>query len=208
MSEFSDRDFVAGSLIGTRTWRIDNYGRLAAVTVGAFWTPGVNEAKCLKGEYATGGMLSQMITFTLGSGNYLVPSPIYTAAPAPEPESAPENHMPGSLRCQCGYYAYFTEASNPYHVERQGVIEGIVEGYGLVTVGTKGFRAQRARIVALVVPPEDFMAPMEWVKGNYPEAEVFQDRAEAFRAHPLTVPAPEKTPESDPDFWTRPVAFS
>jgi hypothetical protein len=60
----------------------------------------------------------------------------------------PGDHVPvGTARCRCGFYAY--------HVKRDGgdfsgAVDGIVEGYGVVTVGSKGFRCQKARILALV----------------------------------------------------------
>lgn len=58
-------------------------------------------------------------------------------------------HVPGQLHCSCGFYAYYTIDDAP--LARQGIV-GIVAGTGRVTAGQKGFRAQRAQILALVVP--------------------------------------------------------
>jgi hypothetical protein len=52
----------------------------------------------------------------------------------------------------CGYWAYWL--LQPYEsLSRAGLpVCGVVEGYGAVLLGTKGFRAARARIVALHLP--------------------------------------------------------
>ena len=57
-------------------------------------------------------------------------------------------HKTASRDCTCGFYAYFSPAYN----QLGGDVEGVIEGHGRATVGTKGFRVERAKIVALVVP--------------------------------------------------------
>ena len=59
-----------------------------------------------------------------------------------------KKHHVASVDCSCGFYAYFSPGAD----QLSGDVEGIIEGYGRVTVGSKGFRAERAKIVALVVP--------------------------------------------------------
>lgn len=68
--------------------------------------------------------------------------------PAPEPEIAEPVHRVGQMGCTCGYYAYMDGKSNP-HDSPDNVL-AIIEGYGLVTVGNRGFRAEKARLVAMV----------------------------------------------------------
>lgn len=57
------------------------------------------------------------------------------------------------LGCSCGFYAYYN-GYNEY-LDSNAIV-GIIEGYGETVIGTRGFRSQKARIVALapVVPLE------------------------------------------------------
>lgn len=65
-----------------------------------------------------------------------------------------EKHQVASLDCgQCGFYAYFKDRDSDYHSSNR--VTGVIEGAGRVTAGDLGFRAERARIVALTVPPQD-----------------------------------------------------
>lgn len=57
------------------------------------------------------------------------------------PESVPRRP------CGCGFWAYW----QPEAVDRSGV-SGVVEGFGRTLIGTRGFRAEKARIVALTKP--------------------------------------------------------
>lgn len=55
--------------------------------------------------------------------------------------------------CQCGFYAYtdinsIIENSHPQPYS----VFGLIKGHGKVTIGTKGFRAEKADIVALAAP--------------------------------------------------------
>ena len=55
------------------------------------------------------------------------------------------HHEVGRRDCGCGFYAYFDRKSSFI-----GHINGVVESYGKVTAGTKGFRAQKAKVVGIV----------------------------------------------------------
>lgn len=62
------------------------------------------------------------------------------------------NHRAGQLNCACGFYAYW-DGENSRHVGFNDYqVEGVIEAWGLITVGTRGFRAEYAKIVALVIP--------------------------------------------------------
>lgn len=50
--------------------------------------------------------------------------------------------------CSCGFYAYFDEESLSSSFTT--LLTGLIEGYGNVTVGSRGFRAEKARIVCLI----------------------------------------------------------
>lgn len=111
MSDFSDRPFMAGSVVGQRSFLVDDLGRLTGVSQRAVFRPGENVAVCVE-------------------------------------RSRP--HQIATVNCGCGFYAYFDGGANPYH--RDECVEGLVEGYGVCSVGERGFRAEKARLVALVLP--------------------------------------------------------
>jgi hypothetical protein len=59
--------------------------------------------------------------------------------------------------CSCGFYAY-QRGSNDYyrpnHTTGSGNVQAVVRGYGKVVLGTRGFRAQKAQIVAICMPAD------------------------------------------------------
>lgn len=133
MSDFSDRTLVAGSVVGVRSFAVDSLGRLTGATVSSVWRPGINAARCLR---------------------------VNPDGAAP-PERGPtrSQHTIGNLGCTCGYYAYTDTNANPHHRSSSNLL-GIVEGTGVTTVGTRGFRSAKARILALVIPGSE--RPREW----------------------------------------------
>jgi hypothetical protein len=64
----------------------------------------------------------------------------------------PLGHLP---ECRCGFYGFY-DGSNDYYVgddRHTNLVTGVVEGYGEVLIGTRGFRAAKAKIVALMMAP-------------------------------------------------------
>jgi hypothetical protein len=49
--------------------------------------------------------------------------------------------------CSCGYYAYYSESAKPSFYG--GTVGGIIRGSGKIVVGDKGFRAEKAELLAL-----------------------------------------------------------
>ncbi|GAA1436388.1 hypothetical protein GCM10009616_36030 [Microlunatus lacustris] len=101
------------------------------------------------------------------------------------PGSTSEDHRVAGIDCSCGFYAYFANA-NDYAHHYAHTVTGIVEAYGTVTIGSRGFRAEKARILALVRPVDgiDFAAIIR----SYPGVPVYASQAEALAAHPTTQP--------------------
>ena len=61
----------------------------------------------------------------------------------------------------------------------------MIEGYGRVSVGSRGFRAEKAKIVALI---RDDGLPAEIWEGlaqQYPSARIFDTRAKMLRSFPV-----------------------
>lgn len=235
MTDFSDRTFVAGSLFGLRSFKTDSLARLTGVTVPQVWTPGENLAECKRPDNSgmnamwsllNGGSLRFTSTPATTPGP-LTPSggmrydakkhryeydptagrPVVSRQPVEPP--APPKHDLVSLACTCGFYAYF-DGSNEY-AEDAGTlgITGIVEGYGKAVVGDRGFRAEKARIVALVAPDFNGLGShsaqvlLRWQRvAEMYGVPMYGSAAQAVEAHPLSEHL-SPSPETDDDFWTR-----
>jgi hypothetical protein len=95
-------------------------------------------------------------------------------ATAPPP---PAGHVVAGETCDCGFYAYFDTKSNPHYFdpadayfwgvgddvddERQvtHTVFAVVQGYGVITVASRGFRCSKMRVRAIVEPPVSHMWP-------------------------------------------------
>ncbi|GAA4286549.1 hypothetical protein [Georgenia daeguensis] len=127
--EFGGPALVLGSVRGRRSFGVTADGRLTGLYYSQVWHPGENRASCLH----DGGVVVRL------------PDGRITVRAASEREIGAGHGLQG---CTCGFYAYYRE--DPYSTSRR--ISGVVEGYGRVVLGTAGFRAERARILALLVP--------------------------------------------------------
>lgn len=169
-----DYDFAAGAIKGLRTWDVDDQGRLHGVTHKTIWTPGENVAKCEQ-----------------GAGRY-TPCPTYWTS-CSDPTCVPhKGHFIASEPhafdpdCSCGFWAYDEHTFKPH-----GAILGIIEGFGKTTVGTRGFRCEKARIVALCrnldaeVVEMDRVSLSLWLrlKRLYPEVQFFDEIDEMVERH-------------------------
>jgi hypothetical protein len=137
MPEFDGRPFAAGSMVGIRSFAVDGLGRLVGPSMPEVFTPGENVASCRARSLSE---MMQGLTFITFGGSQVPPK----LAPVKD------GHRAGKLGCSCGFYAYYDAGHNPHHGPEN--IEAIVEGYGLVTTGTRGFRAEKARLVGLIAP--------------------------------------------------------
>ena len=160
MNDFAGLDFALGSVRGFRSWRIDVEGKLSALHRVGQWLPGENRAECQK-------------------------YPNKEIIPDIEGESTSERQERVRVwksshdmdSCEHGFYAYFG-ASN-LEDSYNPVVSGLIEGYGEVLIGTKGFRAAKARILALSVEPfqgiwnlDKFV--VDKLRRNYPMVPIFE----------------------------------
>ena len=128
-------EFSMGSLYGHRTFHIEKDGSLGAVSWPYTWTPGENIAEChnvMRSELDSipGGFRGLQIKLK---------------------ELFPEEYEHDIAKCPShGFYAYTDSLENEWH--HDGRIQGVIEGYGVVHQGTNGFRAEKAKIVGLVMP--------------------------------------------------------
>jgi hypothetical protein len=87
--------------------------------------------------------------------------------------------------CECGFYAYGTEAAAAQNRNCRHV-RAVVSCWGGVVAGTKGFRAEHARVDAIWISD---CAPI-WLRRRvavrYPSARLYNDPAAMLAEHPLT----------------------
>lgn len=213
MSDFSDKPLVAGSLTGLRAFNVDRLGRLTSPQRFTIYTPGENIAECKKSmDYMWALALSTVrwMPSSFPTSYYTLPGNTFSFGYYPAPPAAPKvltpaameasgvetekpKHTAGNIECACGWYAYF-DGSNEYSEPTR--LSALIEGYGTATLGTRGFRAEKSRLLAIIAPkkskvPADRLAR---VMHNYPDVPVYATKRQAIEAHPLTPPA-VATPE-------------
>lgn len=123
------RPLVAGSLRGYRTWRLQRRRTppaadalpLTSVTRRVVWGPTLT-ACCTPDDTANLG-------------------------PVPGAATLPGDHAAPAAGCRCGIYGWYDPADTGMLRAR---VFGVVEASGLVLMGDRGFRAERAKIVAVV----------------------------------------------------------
>jgi hypothetical protein len=137
-TQFDSLGFVPGVVRGARAFRIGEDGDLTGIFYQQVWSDGVNEAECRRGRQD--GLATQY---------YVIAGHVITTPP--EPLGPPEPH--GMDTCRHGFYGFY-DGSNDYRnysVSTPGVASGVIEGWGEVMLGTRGFRCTMARLVALTV---------------------------------------------------------
>lgn len=168
MSDFAgeEYEFAAGSLHGLRGWGMDESGRLHGVTHKEVWRPGENVSEC-RAQYTTspcpGPRRSSVAIPRISKKTWFGRDVAYPLEPASLYDI--ENHYEPCKHPRCDMFRHYDERGDGHHFDRscscgfwaydeasfapQGVVLGVIEAYGKTTIGTKGFRAEKARIVGL-----------------------------------------------------------
>lgn len=189
--QFSTRPFFAGELTGIRCWGVSAAGQLfpANPWPNSPWQPGENVAVCHR-QWSLDQETTRWVIPTVTFQHTLLTQSVRIPLVA-EPTSAdlrpkvPE-HPVASLDCSCGFYAFFDTGDNQYD-DGMGIY-GLVEGYGVLTVGERGFRASKARIKALIAPGGIwYRAILMDIAANY-HVPIFATPQEALARFPLTRP--------------------
>jgi hypothetical protein len=95
-------------------------------------------------------------------------------------------HAAPDPACTCGYYAYASESAAAERPHAQHVL-AVVACWGKVIAGTRGIRAEHARVEALwmsATVPGDLASS---VAARYPTTTVYSDQAAMLAEHPPTV---------------------
>jgi hypothetical protein len=148
VTQWTQRDFgdqgeyplALGSVYGVRWWSLDRTGLLRGVK--AVWLPEENVADCINGSMMSPTARS-FRDWARGAGPSELPRELHQ-------DGLPPVHETPVEQCTCGFYAFWE--AEPPPVGGHFPVAGVVEGYGRTVIGNRGFRCQRARIVALHVP--------------------------------------------------------
>lgn len=166
-------EFAAGEVYGLRMWKVDHLGRLRARNIDGApaWRPGENLAVCM--DFYSGAVATQ---------------------------KGVQKHPAPADECRCGFYAYNArdyvkndQVSYPY------CVMGVIKAYGRVLLGTKGFRAEKAEIVALRRSRDQ--EHQKRVERVYPDIPILGTLKELEEFAPLENTLPDPTTEK---FWEIP----
>ncbi|KAB2806962.1 hypothetical protein F9L07_28430 [Pimelobacter simplex] len=146
MSNFDGRPLYVGHLTGLRSFLVDADGQLRSRVMYEPFTTGENVARC-------GGPLASLTAFSRALTRVFGQTVAGAAmAPATGEPCVPGEHHVAGLRARCGFYAYTDSRAGDHHRPELGTVQAIIKGYGVMTTGTRGFRAEKAQLVAVVVP--------------------------------------------------------
>lgn len=133
--------FAFGSIRGVRAFATREDGWLTSLVFpSAVWSPGLNEARCLRRGRVCG--------FQPDAGDHMHDRGCMGVVPCPR---TPGTRKEGPDWCKCGFYGYQEGSLDTLALDHTG---GVIEGSGRVRIGDHGFRAQKARILAIYVPPQ------------------------------------------------------
>jgi len=195
-----DLDFAAGSVFGCRWWY---YTDVNHALHGFYlpWVPGVNTAVCLSAEIEA----KQMAAVNQTLPTWKLPKWMVEQREGPDHEAPAE-------KCGCGFYAFWHDDDERCAVSQSTFaihVFGVVEGYGRVMLGDKGFRCGQARVVAAWIDDTEWLSdtPVMLSLGDTtvelrsPDVAalaakigarygipMYRDRALMLQRHPLTAP--------------------
>lgn len=125
-ADFDGRGFLRDAVLGTRSFKVQDGGWLSGIVHEQVWdNTGLNESMCLKGEDVM---------------------KVYW--PDEEPELLRDHPDHPFEPCSCGFYGFF-EGSNDW--KRDAPVWGVIEAFGELVIGRRGFRAKKARLHAIVI---------------------------------------------------------
>lgn len=147
---------IMGTARGKRAFFLGADGWLRGVTYRQVWLPGENVAQCMvtkrptfRPDYQTdyGAHVVNGVDFAHGK----------EGATPRLVDGWAWNQCKGMERsCACGFYAYHRSGHSTYgFVSPAGGwgqrVHGVIEGYGKVILGPEGYRAQKARVLAVAL---------------------------------------------------------
>jgi hypothetical protein len=147
---FESRELVASWFTGFRSWQVADPENpvLESVSHSFAWRDGVNESSCDTNRRRLTCRIEAGVPFRDRTHDHGM-------------RCYERDDCDGvRLDCGCGFWAYATTTQwygggqGPRSPGRdRGVVLGMIHGFGRMVIGTKGFRAERAVIAGLVMPP-------------------------------------------------------
>jgi hypothetical protein len=145
---------------GVRGWHVDDYGRLIGMVYREVWKPGENAAVChgydrvrnckMHGvDSPPGHTYSDYIAAHCSCPMTMLKSGDWSNNPKIRPGHKIHECFSGH-----GFYAYHDGVMD-YVAPQRGRphVTGVIEGYGDAVIGSRGFRCEKARVVALCTRP-------------------------------------------------------
>lgn len=147
---------VMGGARGRRAFYLDAGGWLRGVTYRFPWVDGENVAECMVTKKVN--VMAKDTTIWGVHAPYDIGGVRFydDATVPPELGNGFQWDRCEGLdpECACGFYAYH-DGHTQYAMSGPGCrVQAVVEGYGRVVLGTLGYRAEKARILGVVKPPE------------------------------------------------------
>lgn len=223
-----DVPLYTGPFYGVRDFRVTPDGYLTGVTYREVWKVGENVATCYRTKWVDAEEATEEDEARVASWPpsiaYSFPHPVPGWVIA-DPRSSARKRVPDSCQgveaaCECGYWSYHSSEISAWSGVRS--VTGVVANYGKITVGSKGFRAEKARILALALPGRHQVAndrvrnsnPFHWdrgaedqtlsgrdlaaaVRANYPGVHLFRSADAMLEQYPTTDPRPLVTPQEN-----------
>lgn len=139
------------------------------------------------------GEIRAIRTFRVGPGGRLYPlfsnaawpEGIHTAQCAQGERTGDIAHAAPDPECTCGFYAYASAAAAAEHPNSRHVL-AIVACWGRIIAGTRGIRAEHARIEALWMSPKVPPDLTAQVMSRYQSVRTYDRPSVMLAAHPLT----------------------
>ena len=129
------------------------------------------------------GEIRAVRTFRVGPGGVLYP--LFSAEPWRDGPNTAQcrfaEHAAPDPDCSCGFYAYADEASAGEYAQARYVL-AVVSCWGRVVAGSRGVRAEHARIDGLWVSPAVPAQLAASVRSRYRTAGFYDDRAALLHA--------------------------
>lgn len=220
-SDFAGLEFAPGEVFGSRSFKVDQLGRLTGVAYETVWRPGENTAECkmtspmyevrsyypslyekLTGEKVTlagPAPVSPMGAIIAGIGTYSYSPTSSLQPPMTERDRKRVCDIEHDMtKCGHGFYGYY-EGSNDYG--DQGQVNGVIRGWGETLIGTRGFRCGKAEIVALHIKNSTDKHLVERIHRNYPDIAFFDDYKTMIAEFPPDPGANALKGPDSPEFW-------
>jgi hypothetical protein len=161
MEAYAGFEPEVGEIRALRTFRIGPGGVLYPLFSDLAWVDGVNTARCR------------------------VPVPTGQEYPTEQQQRYGAAHVAPEPDCTCGYYAYATETGAAESPRTRHVL-AVVACSGRVIAGTRGIRAEHARVEALWMSGEvpDELAAR--VSSRYRSTATYPDKSTMPAEHPAT----------------------